>query len=111
MLGYLPTCVLDWLLQVEGRTETTVMLRAGNDAVLDGLLTVMICHRCAAAAVAAGLRARHVPRLQVSRHHLTVAACSCCPLPWPCREDEEFGDDFGLPVLSESDMEALKFLG
>lgn len=37
-------------MQVVGTSDTTVSCVAVNDATLDGLLTVMICHRRAAAA-------------------------------------------------------------
>lgn len=33
-------------MQVVGTSNTTVSCVAANDATLDGLLTVMICHRC-----------------------------------------------------------------
>lgn len=58
-------------LEVVEKTSTTLTCKAINSAVLDGLLTVMICHQ----------------------------------------HDEDFRADFGLPLLTDEDVEMIRFLG
>ena len=58
-------------LQVLDRSDTEVTCVALNSAVLDGLLTVMICHT----------------------------------------DNEDFRGDFGLPLLTEHDVDCIRTLG
>lgn len=101
--------------QVESSTDTTVTLTAGNDATLDGLLTIKICHRWGGCGCVGGLphawQHPQMPMLPCSRLARQLLAHSSVFLLRVCSDLEDFSDCLGQPILSDVDVEMLKFLG
>jgi hypothetical protein len=106
---------------------TTVTCTAMNSARLDGLLTVMICHQqdevgevvwgrwwCGGVCVVRqgalstwrGGSGAGTPRALANIPSLPVPPSPCLPPPL-----QDFRADFGLPLLTDTDVECIKHLG
>ena len=126
--GHMPPADPPCLLQVVDVGEGEVTCVALSSAVLDGLLTVMV-RRCRRQLLLPLLLGATRFRTAVCRQlaELSVPASpqptarrkaghvgtrgGVCPLQVCHTEDEEFRGDFGLPLLTEFDVDCIKSLG